>query len=124
MLSGPAILIAGRTVGVAYVLGLIGFYGAYEVLHRREHTHPGIGAYGRWARRHHFHHHFADARVNHGVTSPLWDLVFGTYRRPGVIKVPARLCMAWLLDPATGDVRAEHADHYELLRAPARRAGA
>ncbi len=113
-LCGPAIAIAGRAVGGAYVAGLIAFYGVYEWLHRREHTHPGSGPYGRWARRHHFHHHFVDARTNHGVTSPVWDLVFGTYQRPAKIRVPAKLCMAWLLDPSTGDIRAEHAGTYEL----------
>jgi len=114
VLIAPAIAIAGTARGAAYVLGLVGFYGVYEWLHRREHTHAGIGPYGRWARRHHFHHHFADGRVNHGVTSPLWDLVFRTYVTPGVIRVPAKLCMAWLLDPATGEIRREHAATYQL----------
>jgi sterol desaturase/sphingolipid hydroxylase (fatty acid hydroxylase superfamily) len=114
VLIGPAIAIAGRPLGTAYVLGLVSFYGVYEWLHRREHTHPGVGPYGRWARRHHFHHHFHDGRVNHGVTSPVWDFVFGTYRRPGMIRVPAKLCMAWLLDPETGDVRTELAATYQL----------
>lgn len=114
VLGFPAIAIAGEVVGVAYVAGLISFYGLYELQHRRDHTHPGIGAYGRWARRHHFHHHFGDARTNHGVTTPLWDLVFGTYQRPTTIRVPAKLCMAWLRDPATGEVRAEHAGTYQL----------
>ncbi len=113
VLGGPAIALAG-TSGVAYIAGLVGFYGVYEWLHRREHTHAGIGAYGRWARRHHFHHHFVDGRTNHGVTSPVWDLVFGTYRTPAIIPVPRRLCMQWLLDPATGDVRAAHSARYRL----------
>ncbi|HEY6035567.1 MAG TPA: sterol desaturase family protein [Kofleriaceae bacterium] len=111
---GPALALAGPADGLAYVAGLVGFYGVYEWLHRREHTHAGIGPYGRWARRHHFHHHFVDVRVNHGVTSPIWDLVFGTYEKPGVIRVPVKLRMAWLVDPATGDVRREHAARYEL----------
>jgi len=110
---GPAILIAGTTNGIAYVVGLVTFYLMYEWLHRREHTHAAIGPYGRWARRHHFHHHFVDGRTNHGVTSPIWDFVFGTYERPSVIRVPAKLCMAWLLDPA-GAIRAEHAHTYQL----------
>ena len=110
----PAIAIAGVGHGIAYVAGLIVCYAAYEVLHRREHTHPGIGPYGRFVRRHHFHHHFVDGRTNHGVTTPLWDFVFGTYERPTIIKVPRRLCMAWLLDPSTGDVRPEHAGTYVL----------
>ncbi len=114
VLLGPAVALAGLANGAAYVGGLVGFYGVYEWLHRREHTHAGIGPYGRWARRHHFHHHFVDGRVNHGVTSPIWDLVFGTYEKPGIIRVPLKLCMAWLLDPATGDVRPDHAARYQL----------
>ncbi len=113
---GPALLVLGTPLGVAYVVGLVGFYGVYEWLHRREHTHAGIGPYGRWARRHHFHHHFVDGRVNHGVTSPIWDFVFGTYRQPSTIPVPRKLCMAWLLDPATGGIRTEHAATYQLRR--------
>ena len=114
VLAAPAIALVGVAPGVAYVAGLLGFYAVYEWLHRREHTHAGIGPYGRWARRHHFHHHFADARVNHGVTTPIWDLVFGTYRTPAKIRVPAKLVMAWLVDPETGAIRAEHAATYEL----------
>lgn len=124
ILSGPAILIAGQVVGLAYVAGLIGFYGVYEWQHRREHTHAGIGSYGRWARRHHFRHHLVDARTNFGVTSPLWDVAFGTYRAPGIIKVPPRLVMAWLIDPATGAIHAEHAGTFVLGKQPSSSAAA
>ncbi|MBK7191242.1 MAG: sterol desaturase family protein [Myxococcales bacterium] len=112
VIGGPAAWLAGAH-GAAAVGGLLVMYGTYEVLHRREHTHAGIGRYGRWARRHHFHHHFVDPKTNHGVTTPLWDLVFGTYRTPEIIPVPAKLCMRWLLDDA-GAVRAEHAARYQL----------
>jgi len=118
ILCVPATAIASTTLGVAYVLGLIGFYGVYEVIHRLDHTRPGIGPYGRWSRRHHFHHHFVDARVNHGVTSPIWDLVFGTYVKPTIIKVPPKLCMPWLKDPATGGIREAHADTFVLADPP------
>lgn len=118
LLCVPAVAIAGTAIGVTYVVSLIGFYGVYEMHHRFEHTHAGLGPYGRWARRHHFYHHFVDGRMNHGVTSPLWDLVFGTYQRPGIIKVPPRLCMAWLKDPETGDVAAPHASTYVLGTPP------
>lgn len=111
----PAWFVGGVTAVVG-LGGLLTCYGCYEVLHRREHTHPGLGGYGRWARRHHFHHHFVDPRTNHGVTTPLWDLLFGTYRVPEVIPVPPRLCMAWLLDD-TGAIRAEHAPRYVLREA-------
>jgi sterol desaturase/sphingolipid hydroxylase (fatty acid hydroxylase superfamily) len=110
----PAVLIAGTTLGVAFTAGLVVCYGSYELIHRLDHVVPGVGPYGRWARRHHFHHHFVDGRTNHGVTSPLWDVVFGTYQTPTVIEVPPKLAMVWLLDPATGDVRPEHAGTYRL----------
>ena len=118
LLSAPAVLLVGAAPGLAYVAGLMIFYGVYEVSHRREHTHPGFGAYGRWARRHHFHHHFVDGRSNHGVTTPLWDVVFGTYQKPGAIRVPQQLCMSWLRDPTTGDIRAEYADTFSLRGRP------
>jgi sterol desaturase/sphingolipid hydroxylase (fatty acid hydroxylase superfamily) len=114
IVSVPAVLLVGPTVGIAWVAGLMTFYGVYELSHRREHTHAALGPYGRWARRHHFHHHFVDGRANHGVTSPLWDVVFGTYQEASIIKVPPQLCMAWLLDPATGEVRREHAGTFVL----------
>ncbi|MFO0665860.1 MAG: sterol desaturase family protein [Polyangiaceae bacterium] len=117
----PAMLCLGPGNGGAYVAGFVGFYGVYELLHRREHTHAGIGAYGRWARRHHFTHHFTDARFNHGVTSPIWDFVFGTYKKPSVIVVPRKLCMTWLKDELTGDIKATFAANY---RFPAARASA
>jgi sterol desaturase/sphingolipid hydroxylase (fatty acid hydroxylase superfamily) len=110
LVAGVLLLIASAP----FVAGLLTAYTAYEVLHRREHTHAGIGPYGRWARRHHFHHHFVDGRTNHGVTSPIWDVVFRTYDPPSRIRVPRKLCMAWLLDPATNDVRAEHSHIYSL----------
>jgi len=115
LLCVPAAVIGGTAPGIAYVVGLMLFYATYEVLHRREHTHAGVGPYGRWARRHHLYHHFVDARMNHGVTSPLWDLAFGTYRAPTVIPVPRRLTMAWLTDPRSGDVRPEHAGTYTIV---------
>ncbi len=115
ILCVPAIALAGR-LGVAYVAGLMGFYGVYELLHRLDHVSPGFGPYGRWQRKHHFYHHFVDARMNHGVTSPIWDFVFGTYRKPGVITVPKKLCMSWLKDPETGDIRAVHSSTFVLKR--------
>lgn len=116
-IAGAITIPLAGELGVAYVGGLIGFYGFYEWLHRRDHTHAGIGGYGRWARKHHFRHHLVDARSNFGVTSPLWDHVFGTYRAPGVIKVPPRLCMSWLLDD-NGQVDARYAGTFVMASKP------
>ncbi len=111
----PLVALAlGTGRGIALVTGFFLFYGVYEALHRLDHVHPGFGAYGRWQRRHHFYHHFENGKMNHGVTSPLWDILFGTYRKPDVIHVPDRLCMSWLRDPATGGVKSEHAATFTL----------
>ncbi len=34
-----------------------------------------------WHRRRHFYHHFIDERNCYGVTSPVWDVVFGTFKK-------------------------------------------
>jgi sterol desaturase/sphingolipid hydroxylase (fatty acid hydroxylase superfamily) len=117
VVSPLAVLVAGRGYGGTYAVAFVTMYVAYEVVHRRAHTHRGLGAYGRFLRRHHFHHHFANTRANHGVTTPLWDFVFRTREVPGRLRVPEKLAMRWLVDPATGDVREEFQPHYELVRA-------
>jgi sterol desaturase/sphingolipid hydroxylase (fatty acid hydroxylase superfamily) len=107
----------GPALGLVYAVAFVSMYATYEWLHRRMHTHRGVGGYGRFVRRHHFHHHFGNPRTNHGVTSPIWDLLFGTYEAPGRIRVPAKLKMSWLVDESTGEVVAELAPFYELRRA-------
>jgi len=110
---------SGAAAGVAFTAGFVACYLAYEVLHRIAHTRPPRGAYGRWRRRNHFAHHFQDPRRAHGVTTPLWDVVFGTTLASGVVRVPRRLAMPWLVD-ATGRIRTAFARDYELV-GPARR---
>lgn len=108
-------LVAGSApVGLGLYGGWLVGYGVYERIHERSHSHPARGRYGRLVRRHHFHHHHGHPLVNHGVTTPLWDRVFGTLERPTRIRVPRRQAMAWLLD-ADGEVRVELRDTYELV---------
>lgn len=114
LLTPLSILAAGVAAGIAYTTGLVGMYVGYEVLHRLLHVWEGAGPYARWARRHHFYHHFHDPKVNHGVTSPIWDLVFRTYQRPGQIRVPRKLAMRWLRDAASGEVHPHLARDYAL----------
>ena len=100
-------------VGQAEVfkLSLALSYACYEWVHRHHHTHAPKSWYGAWLRKHHFIHHFHDARMNHGVTSPFWDVVFGTYRSQDRVKVPRKFAMDWLLDEQ-GNVKAAFADDY------------
>jgi len=120
LMIGPAVFLAGWLHGGAFVGGFVGFYLTYELIHRLEHVFEGIGPYGRWARTHHFWHHFHNPRVNHGVTTPLWDHVFGTYEKPGVVHVPRKMAMRWLV-AEDGEVHPHLRDRF-ALRGGARRA--
>jgi sterol desaturase/sphingolipid hydroxylase (fatty acid hydroxylase superfamily) len=111
----PVSVVAGGAVwGVAFTTGFIGMYLLYEVLHRRAHTRGPRGAYGRWRRRNHFAHHFADPRRAQGVTTPLWDRVFATRLPVERVRVPRRLAMPWLVD-ANGEIWPAYAGDYELV---------
>jgi sterol desaturase/sphingolipid hydroxylase (fatty acid hydroxylase superfamily) len=94
--------------------GWIAGYGVYDLLHWRAHRRAPRNAYGRWLRMSHFHHHFHAPMRNFGVTSPLWDKVFGTYERPVVVRLPRRMAMVWLLDER-GDVREGFAGDYAVV---------
>lgn len=109
------LLVAGPT-GLAAAVGLAGSWVFYEKLHQATHLRGPRNAYGEWARRHHLHHHFQSPKANHGVTTPLWDIVFGTLERPAMIAVPRRhvRCFAWLLDGDSG-IDARYADRYRLV---------
>jgi len=101
----------GWCLGIGWVAG----YGFYDWIHWRAHRRPVRHPYERWVRRHHFHHHFGHPMANHGVTTPVWDRVFGTYERvDGPVRVPRRLAMRWLTDDR-GEVRPEYATDYELV---------
>ncbi len=113
VLGGLASLAVGLWTGLAFGLGFALTYGAYEVLHRRVHTHPPTNRYLRWMRRHHLHHHVTP-KMNHGVTSPLWDVLFTTRDDPKPVTLHRSLAPAWLTDEA-GSVRAEFARDYQLV---------
>lgn len=70
--GGVSCLVAG---GLA--LGYLCYGLAHDAIHARRFQQPLLR---RWAGMHHVHHHHPD--TNFGVTTPLWDVVFGTrYRR-------------------------------------------
>jgi len=64
--------------GASLVAGVIAGYLAYEAIHLRIHSPAAGGRLLRALRRHHYYHHFASDKVCYGVTSPLWDCVFGS----------------------------------------------
>ncbi|MBB4917477.1 sterol desaturase family protein [Streptosporangium saharense] len=109
--------VLGRPDAAGLVAGLTLMYLYYELVHRLIHRRPPRSRYGRWLRIHHVHHHFHGPRTNLGVTSPIWDRVFGTYVRVELpVSIPERHAPDWLLDPATGDVAAAFAGTYVISR--------
>ena len=108
-------LILGWVGGLIYLGGMLTAFLIYEYMHWSAHALAPKTFYGRWMRRHHFYHHFTNARFNHGFTSPIWDIVFRTFRWPGMVRVPRKMAMVWLVDPATKEVHPEFAAHYELI---------
>jgi len=116
-LAGLGVLLFGAA-GLALMLGTAAGWTFYERLHHATHVRGPRNAYGQWARRHHLHHHFQSPKANHGVTSPVWDFVFGTLERPETIAVPRRhvRCFAWLLESGARDQVADrYAATYRLV---------
>ena len=74
-------LIAGGGLTLAHLL--------YEYSHYSAHFRPARNPLARARKRHHMLHHFADETNYFGVTSPLWDYVFGTL--PTAPSVSSRL---------------------------------
>lgn len=60
------------------IAAIVAGYLAYEAIHLRIHSEAAGGRWLRALRRWHYYHHFADDRYCYGVTSPVWDRVFGS----------------------------------------------
>lgn len=106
--------VLGVRRATSFALGFGTVYGGYEVIHRILHTRAPRTRYGRWYRRHHLLHHHKTPRQNHGVTSALWDHVFGTHDPVERVRVPRHVAPKWMMDDA-GHIKPEYADHYEIV---------
>jgi len=72
--------ISGSWQSATYVFtGLIAGYFFYEYLDFQAHHGTSQSRLARYFRRHHLLHHHYDASVRYGVTSPLFDYLFGTF---------------------------------------------
>jgi sterol desaturase/sphingolipid hydroxylase (fatty acid hydroxylase superfamily) len=63
--------------------GLVLGYVSYELLHYCAHHVQPRGRLMRWLKKYHMLHHHQDSRSRYGVSSPLLDLLFGTFRPVG-----------------------------------------
>jgi dihydroceramide fatty acyl 2-hydroxylase len=57
-------------------------YLAYDGIHYATHHFKMSSRVGKWLKRHHMIHHHTGEDARWGVSSPLWDWVFGTMGRP------------------------------------------
>lgn len=91
---GAAALVVAGTCGLTAAFGSVAAlalgWTAYERLHQSIHVHGPRNAYSRWAVRHHLSHHFGLPGANYGVTTPIWDVVFGTWVPVRDVQVPKR----------------------------------
>lgn len=58
--------------------GFVSGYLAYDMIHYSLHHHPARSGYLKSLRSHHMRHHSQLPYRRFGVSSPLWDIVFGT----------------------------------------------
>lgn len=80
VLVGTATLILGLPLSLA-LFGAFGFaYLAYDLTHYACHQRRMTSHLGAYLKRHHLSHHYVDGMRNFGVTSPVWDWLFGTLR--------------------------------------------
>lgn len=78
VLFAAAAAVAGSLPAAALLLGLLAGFFHYEYVHWRIHFREPRSDRERLLREHHLAHHFRNPRAYHGVTTRLWDRVFGT----------------------------------------------
>ncbi len=71
--------IMGEASTWSFFAGFLAGYLFYDMLHYATHHFAMKGAIGLWLKHHHMKHHYQTAHRNYGVSSPLWDFVFGTF---------------------------------------------
>jgi len=85
---GLCVLVMGFETGLPFFGGFIVGYLWYDMTHYWTHVAKPKTRWGKFLRRHHMMHHFSEPHRKFGVTTPFWDLVFGTYGSPA--RRPAR----------------------------------
>jgi sterol desaturase/sphingolipid hydroxylase (fatty acid hydroxylase superfamily) len=70
----------GPTVFYPVLAGTFVGYIAYDWMHYYTHHFRPTTRLGKWMRKYHMEHHYLDHGAHFGVSSPLWDVVFGTFR--------------------------------------------
>jgi sterol desaturase/sphingolipid hydroxylase (fatty acid hydroxylase superfamily) len=75
---GLFLVLIGRTYTWGFHAGFVAGYMYYDMTHYYVHHFSPKTEYGRTLKKHHMLHHFKDHDSRFGVSSRLWDFVFGT----------------------------------------------
>ncbi len=74
----------GEVYVAPFFAGFIFGYLCYDMIHYATHHFSIKSRFGLWLKHHHMLHHYQDEDKRYGVSTPLWDYVFGTI--PGAEK--------------------------------------
>jgi sterol desaturase/sphingolipid hydroxylase (fatty acid hydroxylase superfamily) len=74
---GLFLLVFGRIAPAAFA-GFLTGYLFYDMVHYATHHFTMKRGIWLWLKKYHMRHHYDDDHVSYGVSSPLWDYVFGT----------------------------------------------
>jgi len=72
------LLVFGPVMVLPFFAGFLLGYLAYDMIHYATHHAPIKGGIGLFLKHHHMKHHYQADTLGYGVSSPLWDYVFGT----------------------------------------------
>lgn len=81
-------------------------YAIYDQYHWALHHRAPRTSIGRTLRHRHFRHHFGSPQKNFGVTTALWDRMFGTEAQPEPVRLRAKNVPPWLLNSTDERMRA------------------
>lgn len=74
-------VLLGSTYVFPFFAGFISGYLVYDTTHYAIHHFRLHGRIGIYMRQRHLRHHYVEPNRNFGISSPLWDVVFGTLRK-------------------------------------------
>ena len=74
-------LVFGSSAGPAVFAGFVVGYLVYDTIHYAVHHFQLHGRITLYLKKQHFRHHYQNSTRDFGVSSPLWDLLFGTWSK-------------------------------------------
>lgn len=109
-----ALLSGSWPAALGFTSGFIMMYAVYEWAHWSFHATAPKTRLGMQLRKHHFTHHFHNAKMNHGVTSTLIDKIAGTFLEVPVVEVPKNIALPWLFEPGQNNIHARFSKYFQF----------